>query len=150
MNTKCGVFFCIIFFGIFGSASSETLPGGATKLTAEEVRAMYQGKSANWKSVRVFFAPDGSARLVRKDKKAYGEGHWAVNENEMCLTITPVDVVKGKRETMKDCYAWHKAGGNYFMLWSGDKDRKDAYRDDESDRLAQGDQVSQEFLSLKK
>lgn len=150
MITKCASSSLIIFLGVFSPTSSATLPGEATKLTAGEVRSIYEGKSANWKSVRVFFAPDGSARLVRKDKKAYGEGRWAVNENEMCLTITPVDVVKGKRETMKDCYAWHKAGKKYFMLWSGDKDRKDAYRDDEPGRLVQGDKVSQDFLSLKK
>ncbi|MBO0145096.1 DUF995 domain-containing protein [Agrobacterium sp. Ap1] len=139
-----------VFAGIAGPANSATLPAGATRLTKEEIRVMYEGKSADWKSVRVFFAPDGSAKLVRKDKKAYGEGHWAVKENEMCLTITPVDVAKGKREPMKDCYAWHKVGTKYYMLWSGDKDKKDAYRDDEPSRLVSGDQVSQDFLSIKK
>lgn len=131
-------------------AISATLPKDATELAAPEVQAMYAGKSANWKSVRIYFSPDGSAKLVRKDKKRFGEGNWTVSGNQMCLTINVVEVATGKKDTVKDCYSWHKAGTKYFMRWSGDEGKKDAYRDDEPSRLSDGDKVSKDFAALKK
>lgn len=120
-----------VSLGIFGILATHSfaasLPKGATELSSAEVKAMYSGKSADWKSVRVHFAPDGTAKLVRKDKKAYGEGKWSVSGNEMCMTITPIDVAKGKRRAMKDCYSWHQSGDRYFMRWSGDEGKNDAY-----------------------
>lgn len=131
-------------------ALAVSLPVGASKLSDTKVKSMYAGKSADWKSVRVYFAPDGTAKLVRKDKKAYGEGHWTVSGNEMCMTIEPVDVGKGKRKAMKDCYSWYQSGDRSFMRWSGDDGKSDAYREDEPSRLSNGDQVSKDLAALKK
>lgn len=132
------------------SAQAESLPADAKPMPASDIRSIYEGKTANWKSVRVYFAPDGTAKLVRKDKKAYGEGRWSVSENEMCLTINPIDVAKGQRKAAKDCYIWHEAGGKSYMRWSGDSDKTDAYRDDEPSRLSSGDKVTKDFEMLKK
>ncbi|MBB4650281.1 hypothetical protein GGQ99_002036 [Aminobacter niigataensis] len=129
---------------------SATLPEGATELSSQEVRSMYEGKSSDWKSVRIFFASDGSAKMVRKDKKAYGEGNWKVSGNKMCLTIETVQVASGKKQKVDDCYTWHKSGEKYFMRWSGDEAKADAYRDNEPSRLSKGDRVSKEFAALKK
>ena len=151
MNRFITYAFCLAATGIAAHPSlSATLPEGSSELSGEEVKAMYAGKSAEWKSVRIYFAPDGSAKLVRKDKKGYGEGKWDVSGNEMCMTITPVDLAKGQREPIKDCYSWHKAGTKYFMRWSGDEDKDDAFRDDEPSRLTAGDSVSKDFTALKK
>lgn len=151
MNRLVVYVLCSATAAIAASPSlSATLPKGASELTSDEVRSMYEGKSAEWKSVRVYFAPDGSAKLIRKDKKGYGEGKWDVSGNQMCMTITPVDLTKGKRKPIKDCYSWHKEGGKYFMRWSGDDGKNDAYRDDEPSRLTAGDKVSKDFTALKK
>ncbi|MCJ8517998.1 hypothetical protein ABID21_001124 [Pseudorhizobium tarimense] len=135
--------------GIFaGQTIAASLPKGASELPSDEVKAMYAGKSADWKSVRVYFDPEGTAKLVRKDKKAYGEGQWTVSGNQMCMTINPIDVAKGKRKAIKDCYSWYQSGGRYFMRWSGDDGKDDAYRDDEPSRLSEGDNVSKDFAAL--
>lgn len=151
MNRLIASVFCLATtVAVTNPSLSATLPKDASELSGEEVRAMYAGKSAEWKSVRVYFAPDGSAKLVRKDKKGYGEGKWSVSGNQMCMTITPVDLAKGKRDPIKDCYSWHKAGTKYFMRWSGDEGKADAFRDDEPSRLTAGDKVSKDFTALKK
>lgn len=129
--------------------SAATLPNGANELPSN-VKAMYQGKSAEWKSVRIFFAPDGSAKMVRKDRKAFGEGSWTVAGNKMCLSINTIRVTDKKKDTVKDCYSWFKSGDKYFMRWSGDDTKPDAYRDDEPSRLVMGDEVSKDFAALAK
>lgn len=151
MNRLNASAFCLAATVVVATPSlSATLPKGASELSGDEVRSMYAGKSAEWKSVRVYFAPDGSAKLVRKDKKGYGEGKWDVSGNQMCMTITPVDLAKGKRKPIKDCYSWHKEGTKFFMRWSGDDGKSDAYRDDEPSRLTAGDRISIDFNALKK
>lgn len=132
------------------TASAATLPKGATELSSAEVKAMYEGKSSDWKSVKVFFAPDGSAKMVRKDKKAYGDGKWTVSGNKMCLSINAVQVADKSNRTVDDCYSWFRSGDKHFMRWSGDESKADAYRDDEPTRLAKGDMVSKDHAALAK
>ncbi len=132
------------------AAFAVTLPSDATELSPAEVKAMYEGKTSDWKSVRVFFAPDGSAKMVRKDKKAYGEGRWTVAGNKMCLSINAIQVSDKKNRTVDDCYSWFKSGSKHFMRWSGDEAKADAYRDDEPARLAKGDLVSKDHAALAK
>lgn len=128
---------------------AETLPKGATKLTEQEVRSMYEGQSSDWKSTRAFFSADGSVVLVRKDKSLYGEGRWAVNGNKMCMTINWTRTETGKRGSTDDCYTWHRSGKRYLTRWSGDQNKADGYSDDEPSRLSAGDKVSQQISELK-
>ncbi|MEP9374974.1 DUF995 domain-containing protein [Mesorhizobium sp. KR1-2] len=130
-------------------ALSDPLPKGAVPLTADEVHAMYSGKSSNWSESRAYFAPDGTYLIFGKDKKWYGEGKWAVDGNKICANLT-WKAAGGKTGKADDCWTWYHNGSKYMTLWSGDKDKKNAYAAGESKKLTAGDKVSAPFNDIKK
>lgn len=132
-----------------GSANAEKLPKSAVKLTAEEVKVLYSGKSAIWDKYRAYFAPDGTVSAYTDDKNYWSEGTWSVKGNKVCMTTMWHDLKSRKQIKETECWTWHRDGKRYLTLWSGHKDKKNGYWDGEVKNLRKGDKVSKTFSALK-
>lgn len=106
---------------IAGSAFSESLPKSAKRLSASDAKALYAGKSANWKKSKAYFSPDGKLFMIGKDKSWYGEGKWSVSGNKVCGKLKWTSVKGGKTGSNKDCWTWYRDGKRYLTSWSSEK-----------------------------
>ena len=137
-------------FGILaGGALADKLPKDAVELSADEVKAIYSGKSTDWSKSSAYFAPDGQYFGVAKDGSVAAEGTWAVNGNKVCADIKRHDL-KGNSgiKSMESCWTWFKQGKKYWTFWSGEKDQVNGYYDGEIKKLSKGDKVSKKFKKL--
>lgn len=139
--------------GVPASVGAE-LPKAAAKLKSDELRAIYSGKTANWSVSQAFFAPDGSAKLVTRDRSAYGDGEWSVSGNRVCLKLKFTSVSSSKTGKSTMCWDWYKDGKKYWTLYSKrfDKTRptKKDYYQEEIRKLTSGDSVSAKHSALAK
>jgi hypothetical protein len=132
-----------------GAANAEKLPKSAVKLTTEEAKMLYSGKTANWDKAMAYFSPDGTVTLHTKDKNYWSEGKWSAKGNKVCMATTWHDLKNRKQGTETECWTWYRDGKRYLTLWSGEKDKKGGYWDGEVKHLSKGDMVSKTFSALK-
>lgn len=140
------------------AAYADALPKGAKDLTAEELTALYSGKSFQWdKDNAAYFAPDGTvtSTFSFNGSRGYTVGTWKVTGNEICKnTAQWFDVTKNANgKGSPDCWRWVKKGKTYYTLWStrfdGSKPDENAWNSGENKKLKKGDLVTKTIDAMK-
>ncbi|TKB10161.1 MAG: DUF995 domain-containing protein [Mesorhizobium sp.] len=133
------------------TAVADKLPTGATPLSADEVRAIYSGKTGVYKASDVYYDPSGTTKGVFGKPKAKStfEGTWVVKGNEQCM----YNKSKGDSKIYTDCNAFWRAGKNIYSLWSvhydGSKpDQVNGYAIERMKEYKKGDLVSKKFAAM--
>jgi hypothetical protein len=135
---------------VCGSAWADKLPKDAVELAADEVKAIYSGKTGIYSVSSMYYAPDGTTKGIYGKPKitATFKGTWSVNGNEMCTK----NKAKGDPKTYRDCNKFWRSGKKLYDLWSvhydGSKpDLKGGYATDTMKKLKKGDLVSKKYAA---
>ena len=148
MTGRIAILTMAVLCSFAGGALGERRPKDTTKLSADEVRKIYSGKTSNWSRSNAYFSPDGSYFLVGKNGNFVGKGDWTVSDNAVCASFQVRGVKDGGTKNVKDCWTWFKQGKKYWTFWSGEKDKKNGYYDGEMKKLSKGDKVTKKFQQL--
>ena len=129
------------------------LPKNATPLSAEQTKAVYAGKTINWKPARVYWNPNGTAIGIypKKGDEYFSEGTWTVKGNEICYHLNWHGAKKAKKPDIEDgCEKFYFEGKK---LWIENTKKEPKWQGDiwsgiES-KLKTGDSASKPALALK-
>lgn len=138
-----------------GAAAADPLPADAKPLAAESLAAFYAGKTADWKTSKAYFAPDGTLKGINTENGAsIYWGKWTVKGNEVCMVNDWRNTQTGDSGgPATDCWKWYVDGsGTFWQLWSvrytGQKPPRDDYYTGEEKKFRKGDKVSKQFDKL--
>ncbi|TPI18373.1 DUF995 domain-containing protein [Mesorhizobium sp. B4-1-1] len=133
-----------------GPVLAGKLPKDAVPLSADEVKAIYSGKTGLYGTSTEYYAPDGTTKgFVGKSKiTATFKGTWSVNGNEVCAKNKP----KGESKIYTDCNKYWRSGKKVFDLWAthydgSTPDMKNGYATDTAKKLRSGDLVSAKYAA---
>ncbi len=118
---KVAVLVLIFSAGLASSAiakNSGKLPKGAVPLSTEETKAIYSGKTINWKLAQTYWSPDGKAigYYPVKGKEGFGEGTWTVTGDEMCYHLEWRGADKAAKPFINDvCAKYYKSGKQIWI-----------------------------------
>ena len=89
---------CVISLSIWaGFASAETMPAGAKSMTADEIKALFAGKTYGFKEVGKdgvtrdvswYLASDGSMLGYAQNGPSFASGTWNASEGKLCVSTT--------------------------------------------------------------
>jgi hypothetical protein len=144
----------------FARAIAKDLPAKAVKLSAPEVRALYEGNTWNQKDdcCGFYFASDGTfigmGRIPGKGDLVHGTGKWTVDADKMCMVGTWTN--KAGSGTHEECFIHAKAEGTIYKNWAnGKKGDWWFFRQakpnpaDEANRVKPGDSVTPRVNAFK-
>jgi Protein of unknown function (DUF995) len=123
-------------------ASNVKLPVDVRPLTRQETVNIYSGKTVNYSGFSYFFGPHGYLVGVTKDRRSFGRGSWAVDDNTICLRSVWRTRRIAKSFRYYACYAWYTNDAAYWTKITKGEFSGSVYKGDPS-VVAEGDQVSQ-------
>lgn len=131
------------------AAMADKLPKGATPLSANEVRAIYSGKTGVYRVSDIYYDPNGTTKGVFGKPKPTStfKGTWTVKGNERCMYNKP----KGDPKTYTDCNAFWRVGKKLYSLWTVhyDGSKPDTeYSTEELKQHKKGDLVSKKYAAM--
>ncbi|MFD1982649.1 hypothetical protein ACFSOZ_08165 [Mesorhizobium newzealandense] len=133
-----------------GSAWADKLPKDAVELTADEVKAIYSGKTGFYIVSNIYYAPDGTTKGIFGKPKITTtfRGTWSVSGNEICAK----NKAKGDPKIYTDCNKFWRSGKKVYDLWTvhydGSKpDLKGGYATDTLKLFKNGDSVSKKYAA---
>jgi hypothetical protein len=139
--------------GGVGAKNSGKLPKGAVPLSAEEVHALYDGKSINWKPTVALWKADGSVMgyYPVKGEESFADGTWTVKDNEWCYHMEWRGKDKTKAPYVEDaCQTLFRAGKKLWVVNTKDQDK---YQGDVwtglEKKLTSKDLVTAKYTALK-
>jgi hypothetical protein len=138
--------------GVAFAKNKGKLPKGAVPLSAEEVKAIYVGKTIDWKPAKAYWSADGTTigYYPVKGDEAFAEGTWSVNGNELCYENTWHGKDKTKPFNEKRCSKYYKVKK---VIWTENTKDDDKWQGDiwtgVEKKLKKGDSVSKKALELK-
>lgn len=128
------------------------LPKDSLPLSAEETKAIFAGKTIDWKPAKVYWSADGTLTgyYPTKGDEGFGEGKWFVNGNELCYDMTWHGKDKTKPFNENRCAKYFKAKN---VIWIENTKDVDKYQGDKwtgiEKKLKVGDTVSKSAQELK-
>ena len=128
------------------------LPKDSLPLSAEETKAVFAGKTIDWKPAKAYWSADGTITgyYPVKGQEGFGEGKWSVNGNELCYDMAWHGKDKTKPFLSNKCEKFFKARN---VIWIENTKDEDKYQGDIwngiEKKLTAGDAVSKSAKELK-